>query len=116
MGPGRQVAVSWRPLEPERGRDPRPVGEALDAVSRGLGGPGVEAARALLGRWPELVGEALAAHTQPLSLVDGTLVLGVDDPVWQAQLRWLEADLLGRLQGSLGGDGVRRVVVRVLRR
>ena len=74
-------------------------------VTRNLGGAGGPVLVALLQRWPEVVGEQLAAHCWPLSLRAGVLTIGVDDPAWAAQLGWLEADLRRRLDHALG-DGV----------
>jgi predicted nucleic acid-binding Zn ribbon protein len=66
--------------------------------------------------WPELVGEAVAAHARPRSLRAGTLVVAVDEPAWATQLRWLEADLVGRLTEVLGEGQIDRIDVRVLPR
>ena len=93
--------------------EPRPIGASLDRVARGLGGAGADALRALFGRWAEIVGPQLATHARPLSLRSGVLVVGVDEPGWAAQLRYLETDLLERLGDALGAGVVSRVEVRV---
>jgi hypothetical protein len=41
-------------------------------------------------------------------------VVAVDEPAWATQLRWLEADLLARLNDVLGPGQVARIEVRVL--
>jgi predicted nucleic acid-binding Zn ribbon protein len=43
------------------------------------------------------------------------LSLAVDDPVWAAQLRWLEADLLARVAEVTGPGVVERISLRVRR-
>jgi predicted nucleic acid-binding Zn ribbon protein len=105
--------VTWRPIHEFGGPPPRPVADSLDAVARNLGGAGGPALVELLRRWPEVVGEAVAAHSRPLSLRDGTLTIAADEPAWGAQLRWLEADLLGRLEQTLGAGAVTRIAVRI---
>jgi hypothetical protein len=106
--------MTWRPLpEPPEDRAPRSIRESLDGVTHGLGGPGGEVLARLFGRWEELVGEAVAAHAQPVSLVGGRLVVAVDEAAWATQLRWLEADLLRRFDVALGGGCVRQLQVRV---
>jgi predicted nucleic acid-binding Zn ribbon protein len=91
------------------------VGEALDRVSRSLGLPSATATARLVQAWPDVVGEAVAAHTTPRWLKDGALVLAVDDPVWAAQLRWLEADLLARVTEVTGPGVVERITFQVRR-
>jgi len=103
----------WRPDEEPPG--PKRVGEALDRVSRGLGLPSATATARLVRAWPEVVGEAVAAHTTPKWVRDGVLALAVDDPVWAAQLRWLEADLLARVTEVTGPGVVERITFQVRR-
>ena len=105
--------MTWKPLPDPEGRPPRPIGASLDAVARNLGGQGGPALVDLLGRWPAVVGEQLAAHCRPVSLRSGALVIAVDEPAWGAQLGWLEADLLRRLAEALGAGVVTRITVRV---
>ena len=56
----------------------------------------------------------VAQHSRPRSLRDQVLVVAVDEPAWATQLRWLEADLLARLEAVLGAGQVSRIEVRVL--
>lgn len=107
------------PVEPlptpdrHTGAEPRPVGEALDRVLRGLGAPAAPNMSALFRSWPELVGEQLAQRTHPISVRDGALRIAVDDPAWASQLRWLEPELLARMCDVLGTGVVERLEVRV---
>jgi predicted nucleic acid-binding Zn ribbon protein len=82
-------------------------------VARGLGAPPAAALAQVFERWPEVVGTAVAAHSRPVSLVGGTLVVAVDQPGWAAQLGWLEAELLGRFAECLGPGVVTALRVRV---
>ena len=99
-----------RPLEPP---DPRRLGESLDDVARSLGAPPATALSTLFGRWPDIVGDTVAAHCRPLSLTRGTLAVAVDQAGWATQITYLEADLLRRLDEALGSGVVTRVTVRV---
>jgi predicted nucleic acid-binding Zn ribbon protein len=105
--------LTWRPLPGEADADPRSLRDSLDAVARGLGAPPVAALAEVFQRWPEVVGTAVAAHSQPVSLAGGTLVVAVDQPGWAAQLGWLEAELLGRFAERLGPGVVTTLRVRV---
>lgn len=52
-----------------------------------------------LAAWPEAVGAQISKHTRALWVRDGShLVVEVDHPVWQTQLRHLEPKILERLQ------------------
>jgi hypothetical protein len=105
--------MTWRPLPEPGGPPPRPLSASLDAVTRNLGGAGGPALVQLLGDWPAVVGDQLAAHCRPLSLRAGALTIGVDEAAWGAQLGWLESDLLRRLDDALGAGAVTRITVRV---
>jgi predicted nucleic acid-binding Zn ribbon protein len=106
------VSPKWSPLPGGR-PEPRKVGDSLDRVAASLGVPHASTLSGVFASWPEMVGEAVATHSRPLSLRDGTLVVAVDDPAWATQLRWLEADLVARLVEVLGDGEVARIEVRV---
>ena len=103
----------WEPRPGDAG--PRPVGSSLDAVARHLGVVNAAALTAVFSAWGELVGEAVAAHSVPAELHGGRLTVGVDDPAWATQLRWLTPDVLGRLAERLGPGVVTDLDVRVRR-
>jgi hypothetical protein len=88
----------------------------LDRVVRGMGAPGTDAVELVFNRWEEVVGTVLAARTRPAGLENGRLVLVADDPAVVSHVRWLEADLLERLDSLLGAGRVTGVDVRVARR
>ena len=86
---------------------------SLDRVVRHLGGPSADVASGVFGRWEELVGEAVAANSRPVALRDTTLVIAVADPAWATQLRFLESELVSRLQTVFGVRTVDAIEVRV---
>jgi predicted nucleic acid-binding Zn ribbon protein len=107
-------AMPWEPLPTQDGpAGPQQVGKGLDRLVRGLGGPSAQAVGAVFGRWAEIVGEQIAAHTRPLAMRDGALQVGVDDPAWAPELRFLEPQILSRLHEVLGPVDVDRIEVRV---
>lgn len=105
--------MTWRPLPADGGRPPRRVGESLGPVTQAIGGPGARALIELVNRWTELVGPTIAAHSWPLRLSSGALVVAVDQPAWATEVRWLEADLLTRFEAMLGPGVVRSLTVTV---
>ena len=107
MGP-----VPVRPL-PGEAPGPRPVGESLDAVMRGLGAPEASGVHLVFDRWSEVVGEALAARTRPVRIDGGRLVLAVDEPAIATHVRFLQAELLAKLEVLLGPGRITALDLRV---
>ena len=102
----------WSPLPGDK-PDPRPVADSLDRVVSSLGVPRASTLSQVFASWEELVGDTVAAHARPRSLRAGVLVVAVEDPAWATQLKWLEGDLVGRLNEALGEGQIERVEVRV---
>lgn len=101
--------MPWQPLgtaDGAGGGEPRAVGDSLDRVARRLGVARASTLPAVFERWPDLVGDGVAARTRPRALRGTTLVVAVDDPSWATQLRWLEADLIARISAELGAGVV----------
>jgi predicted nucleic acid-binding Zn ribbon protein len=92
---------------------PEPLSSALDRLSRRLGGPSSAVLRTIFGRWEELVGPAVAAHVQPLSLRGTTLVVAADAPAWATQMAFLGPDLAKKVNEDLGVPTVTSVETRV---
>ena len=107
--------TTWRPLRPRGGDrpDPVPVAAALDRLASRLGAPGADALATVFTRWSDVVGPMVSAHTQPISLRGGVLVVAVDDPTWATQLRYLGASVVERLAALLGEGAITRLEVRV---
>jgi len=63
----------------------------------------------VFGRWPELVGEDIAAHCVPESFAEGKLVVRTDSTAWATQLTLLAGSVVRRLNEELG-DGTVRVI------
>jgi predicted nucleic acid-binding Zn ribbon protein len=66
----------------------------------------------VFGRWEEIVGRDLAAHTRPDHFADGELAVTADSTAWATQVRLLAPALVARLNTELGDGTVRRVKVR----
>jgi predicted nucleic acid-binding Zn ribbon protein len=91
--------------------DPRPVGDALRAVRRQLGTPAPSVFERVRDAWPEIVGEALARHSVPLHLRAGVLRVGVDDPAWGGQFRYLTDTLVTALADRVPDAAIREISV-----
>ncbi|TWP38249.1 DUF721 domain-containing protein [Leekyejoonella antrihumi] len=88
------------------GRDPAAVGDQLDRILVDRGWKVDVAAGSVMGRWPEIVGPDVAAHSAPTSFEEGVLVVRADSTAWATQLRLLSSTLLGRMEEAVGPDVV----------
>jgi predicted nucleic acid-binding Zn ribbon protein len=109
-------AASPGPAEPVRGRprreDPQPLASAIGGLLDARGWQQRAAMGSVFGRWAEIVGADLAAHTRPDSFADGELAVTADSTAWATQVRLLAPVLVKRLNAELGDGSVRRVKVR----
>jgi Dna[CI] antecedent, DciA len=97
-----------------RGRreDPQPLGAAIEGLLDDQGWRTSAAVGSVFGRWEQIVGEALAAHTRPGGFTDGELLVIADSTAWATQVRLLRAQLVRRLNAELGPGTVTQVKVR----
>jgi predicted nucleic acid-binding Zn ribbon protein len=92
--------------------DPQRLGAAIDGLLDAEGWTLAAATGSVFGRWAQIVGADLAAHTTPESLADGELTVSADSTAWATQVRLLAAQLVRRLNSELGDGTVLRVKVR----
>src|SRR5580658_5806338 len=52
--------------------------------------------------WKVAAGKKIAEHTRATRLVRGSLVVEVEDPIWQRQLSTLSRTLVANLEKALG--------------
>ena len=100
-----------RPRRPRRD-DPQPLTAAIHGLIGDQGWQTAAAVGSVFGRWPQIVGADLAAHTRPDKFTDGELLVIADSTAWATQVRLLAATLVRRLNSELGDGTVTRVKVR----
>jgi predicted nucleic acid-binding Zn ribbon protein len=105
---GRPASNRGRP----RRDDPQPLASAIGGLLDTEGWQQRAAMGSVFGRWAEIVGADLAAHTRPDSFADGELAVTADSTAWATQVRLLATMLVKRLNTELGDGSVRRVKVR----
>lgn len=88
------------------GRDPALLGNQFDRLLAERGWQLDVAAGAVMGRWREIVGDDVAAHSEPVTYADGVLTVKADSTAWATQLRLLSSTLLGRMEQVVGADVV----------
>jgi hypothetical protein len=95
-----------------RREDPQPLGAAIEGLLDDQGWRTSAAVGSVFGRWEQIVGEALGAHTRPGGFTDGELLVIADSTAWATQVRLLRAQLVRRLNAELGPGTVTGVKVR----
>lgn len=96
----------------QRQDDPQPLNAAISGLIETQGWALAAATGSVLGRWAQIVGPELAAHTTPDGLADGELTISTDSTAWATQVRLLAAQLVRRLNAELGDGVVKKVKVR----
>ena len=66
----------------------------------------------VFGRWDQLVGPDVAAHTRPERFNDGELVVIADSAAWATQVRLLVRNAAAQAEQELGHGTVTKVKVR----
>jgi predicted nucleic acid-binding Zn ribbon protein len=92
-------------------RDPKPLGDALEKLVDTKGWTTDLSIRALLARWPALVGPTNAAHSWPESYAETVLTVRTESTVWATSLRTMAPQLVAKLNEQLGDGTVTRVTV-----
>ena len=60
---------------------------------------------AVFAQWPEVVGDQIAEHAQPMRLSEGVLIVAAESTAWATQLRMVQGQLLAKIAAAVG-DGV----------
>lgn len=97
------------------GRDPQPLGSAINRLITERGWETPAAVGGVMGRWPQIVGDDLANHCVPLRYDEDpaarVLTVSCDSTAWATQLRLLAPQLVARLNADLGQGTVRMIKV-----
>jgi predicted nucleic acid-binding Zn ribbon protein len=94
---------------PDPARDPQPVGQVLSGYVQDRGWERPLAEGRVFTDWSQLVGHDVAAHCEPVSLLDGELRIAAQSTAWATQLRLLAGTLLARLVAELGPQVVTKL-------
>ena len=65
----------------------------------------------LFTEWPKIVGEKIAEHSSPITLLDGCLTIQGSTTAWATQLRLMSPDLLVAIQKSAPGAVVEELKI-----
>ena len=65
----------------------------------------------LFSDWQKIVGNEIASHTTPISLVDGRLTIRTSSTAWATQLLLIQGDLLKTISSSAPGALVEEIAI-----
>ncbi len=87
----------------EKNIDPQSLETVLSEVIAGRNwGQGIAEGN-LFSNWPLVVGNEIAQHTTPISLVDGRLTIQATSSAWSTQIRLMQNELLKTISNSAPG-------------
>ena len=109
--PPKPPSRKRKPKAEERTDEPTLLGDLLKDVIDDQGWTREVNVHQLLARWPTLVGEENAAHSQPIAYADTVLTVRGESSTWASALRMIAPQLVARLNEQLGQGTVTRVVV-----
>ncbi|HVE73684.1 MAG TPA: DciA family protein, partial [Mycobacteriales bacterium] len=110
--PVRRLPAGPRAERDGDARDPVAFGAAIRRLVADKGWQDTAVAAGVLANWDQLVGEQLAGHCRPESLLAGKLVLVAESSAWATQVRLLAPTLLATLAGQVGAGVVTSIEVR----
>jgi predicted nucleic acid-binding Zn ribbon protein len=76
------------------------VGDILPTVLRSFGLDRRLKEQEILAIWPRVVGEEIAARTQPVKIERGVLYVRVDQSAWMQELHFMEREIIKKLKES----------------
>lgn len=91
----------WSGARPDD-RDPQTLGALTGSLARQRGWSNKVAEGTVFGRWPQVVGEDIAAHAEPTALRDGVLSIAAESTAWATQLRLMQSQILAKVIAAVG--------------
>lgn len=95
-----------------RKRHPISVGQAMGELIRELGIGKTLSEYGVITRWSEVVGERIAAVTQPERISQGVLYVAVSSAPWRAELTMRRKEIIDKINAAAGGTVVRDIRFR----
>lgn len=93
-------------------RFPIPLGDLLTEELKGHGLAERLREAEIWRLWPEVVGHAISSRAQPLRIINGTLTVAVSSGPWMQELSFLKGMMKEKLNGRLGGEVVKEIVLK----
>jgi Zn-ribbon-containing, possibly RNA-binding protein and truncated derivatives len=105
--PRQREASESEPFTP--GRDPEPLGDAIDGLTAQLGWTAPLTQHDVLATWAEIAGEEIAKHSDAIAIENGVLQVRCDSTAWATQLRLMRSELVTRIVDRYPRSGVETI-------
>lgn len=92
---------------------PRSISAAIEHLLGTLRAPSTDVLSTVFGRWDEIVGVDLAAHSRPTAIEGDVIIVAADDPAWAAELKWLHNEVVSRVGEITKTSTITDIRVRV---
>ena len=94
----------------EKNTDPQSLETVLSEVIANRNWSQGVAEGSLFSDWVQIVGQEIATHTTPISLVDGKLTIQSSSSAWATQMRLMQSDLLKTISTTAPGALVEELI------
>ena len=94
----------------EKNTDPQSLESVLSEVIANRNWSKGVAEGSLFSDWVQFVGQEIATHTTPISLVDGKLTIQSSSSAWATQMRLMQSDLLKTISTTAPGALVEELI------
>ena len=94
----------------EKNTDPQSLESVLSEVIANRNWSKGVAEGSLFSDWVQIVGQEIATHTTPISLVDGKLTIQSSSSAWATQMRLMQSDLLKTISATAPGALVEELI------
>jgi predicted nucleic acid-binding Zn ribbon protein len=91
------------------GRDPHGLGDVLGTLTATLGWDSSLAQSDLIAAWTTIVGEETAAHSNPVAIEDGRLLVRCDSTAWATQLRLMRSTIVTHILAEYPDAGIQSI-------
>ena len=95
----------------EKTRDPHSFADSLQELVANRDWRQGIAEGTLFSDWKIIVGDEIATHTTPISILDGVLLIQCSSTAWATQLNLISNDVLASLQASAPGALVEKLSI-----
>lgn len=92
-------------------RDPRLVGQEVERLVASRGWDADVQVGSVVGRWPQIVGDQVAANVQVVAFEGTTLTVRARTTAWATQVRLLQSTILARIEQQVGEGLVTQIQV-----
>ena len=86
-----------------------PVGDAILAFFKSIGAGDRFRDNLAIAFWDVSVGEQIAAHTEPVEVRKGVMLVRVDDATWRQELMFHKFEIIEKINQKIGKNAIKEI-------